>query len=81
MEWASKRRRLTLHFTPICASWLNQIEIWFGIFIRNVIRGGIWQSKQELVSQIMHYIRRYNRDNARVFNCTDIGKPPVAYMG
>ena len=78
MEWASKRRRLTLYFTPTYASWLNQIEIWFGIFTRNVIRGGIWQSKQELVSQIMHYIRRYNQDNARPFNWNYTGKPLVA---
>jgi len=78
MEWASKRRRLTLHFTPTYASWLNQIEIWFGILTRKVIRGGIWQSKQELVSQIMAYIRRYNQDHAMPFKWTYTGKPLVA---
>jgi len=40
MEWASKRTRLTLHFTPTYASWLNQIEIWFGILAREVLCGG-----------------------------------------
>lgn len=77
MEWAAKRRRLTLHFTPTYASWLNQIEIWFSILTRDVIRGGIWQSKQELVSQIMRYIRRYNQDNALPFKWTYTGKPLV----
>ena len=33
-EWASKRRRLMLHFTPTHASWLNQVEIWFVSFPR-----------------------------------------------
>ena len=31
IEWVSRRRRLTLHFTPTYASWLNQVEIWFNI--------------------------------------------------
>ncbi len=51
---------------------------WFGIFTRNVIRGGIWQSKQELVSQIMHHIRPYKQDNAQPFSWTYTGKPLVA---
>lgn len=74
MEWAARRRRLTLHFTPTYASWLNQIEIWFGIFTRDVMRGGVWNSKQELVSQIMDYIRHYNQENARPFKWTYTGK-------
>lgn len=78
MEWASKRKRLTLHFTPTYASWLNQIEIWFSIYTRDVIRGGVWQSKQELVNQTMQYIKRYNETNAAPFNWTYSGKPLVA---
>ena len=35
MEWASRRWRLTFHFTPTYASWLNQIDIWFNIFTRH----------------------------------------------
>jgi len=78
MEWVSRRRRLTLHFTPTYASWLNQIEIWFHIFSRHVVRGGIWRSKQELVDQIMFYIKRYNRDRAHPFTWTYTGKVLVA---
>lgn len=51
-DWVAGKRRITLHFTPTYSSWLNQIEIWFNIFSRDVIRGGIWKSKQELVDQI-----------------------------
>lgn len=64
LEWVERRRRLTLHFTPTYASWLNQIEIWFGIFSRDVIKGGIWRSKKELVDQIVNYIKRYNEERA-----------------
>ncbi|MBW1991325.1 MAG: IS630 family transposase [Deltaproteobacteria bacterium] len=75
--WAAKRRRLTLHYTPTYASWLNQVEIWFNIFTREVIRGGIWRSKQELVGQILHYIKKYNEERARPFKWTYTGKPLV----
>jgi len=77
IEWVSKRKRLTIYFTPTYASWLNQIEIWFSIFTRDVIRGGVWQSKQQLVNQTMQYIKRYNETNAVPFNWTYTGKPLV----
>jgi len=67
-----------LHFTPTYASWLNQIEIWFSIFTTDVVRGGIWQSKQELVNQTMQCIKRYNETNAAPFNWTYTDKPLVA---
>jgi len=74
MDWVSRRRRLTLHFTPTYASWLNQIEIWFNIFARDVVKGGVWHSTKELVNQIMFYIKRYNRDRAHPFTWTYTGK-------
>jgi transposase len=77
-EWATKRRRLTLHYTPTHASWLNQVEIWFGIFSRDVIRGGIWTSKKELIDQILYYIKKYNEDRAHPFKWTYTGKPLAA---
>ncbi len=76
--WAAKRRRLTFHFTPTYASWLNQVEIWFNIFTRDVIRGGIWHSKKELLNQIMHYIQKYNEERACPFKWTYTGKPLTA---
>ena len=77
-DWAARRRRLTLHFTPTYASWLNQIEIWFGIFTRDVIRGGIWHSKKHLVDQILHYVKCYNEQRAKPFAWTYTGKPLAA---
>lgn len=75
LAWVAKRRRMSLYFTPTYASWLNQIEIWFNIFTRDVLKGGVWRSRQALVSQIMTYIRRYNDNRAHPFRWTYEGKP------
>jgi len=75
LAWVGQRRRLSLHFTPTYASWLNQIEIWFNIFSRDVLKGGVWRSKQALIAQIMHYIRCYNEQSAHPFKWTYKGEP------
>lgn len=49
------------------ASWHDQIEIWFDIFARDVIKSGVWHSKKDPVDQIMFCIQRYNRDRAHPF--------------
>lgn len=73
-EWAAKRRRLTILYTPTYASWLNQVEIFFNIFTREVMRGGVWTSKKQLIDQIMYYIKCYNED-AVPFAWNYTGKP------
>jgi hypothetical protein len=40
--------RVTFHFTPRHASWLNQIEIWFSILVRKLLRRGDFASKKAL---------------------------------
>jgi transposase len=77
-DWANKRRRLTIHYTPTYASWLSQVEIWFNIFSRDVIRGGVWKSKKQMIDQIMHYIRHYTENRAHPFKWTYTGRPLVA---
>jgi len=54
--WVAKQKRLHLAFTPTHASWLNQIEIWFGILTRKVVRRGIFKSRQELVERLTSFI-------------------------
>lgn len=75
MEWIGSKRRMTLHFTPTYSSWLNQVEIWFNIFARDVLKDGVWRSKQQLVGQIMEYIKSYNQLWAKPFKWTYTGKP------
>lgn len=74
-EWLSHKRKITIHYTPTYSSWLNMIEIWFGIITKDVLKNGIWKSKQQLVKQIVEYIKTYNRDRAKPFNWTYTGKP------
>ena len=73
-DWLSRKRKFTLHFTPTYASWLNQIEIWFNMLTRDVLKGGIWQSKQQLIDQIMEYINTYNQTRAKPFCWTYDGQ-------
>jgi len=75
IEWVERRRRMSLHFTPTYSSWLNQVEIWFNIFTKDVLKDGIWHSKKQLVNQILEYIKTYNRDRAKPFQWTYTGKP------
>lgn len=77
LAWVAKHKRLHLTFTPTHASWLNQIEIWFGILTRKVVRRGIFKSRQELVERLMNFIQAYNKE-ARPFQWTYTGTPLAA---
>jgi transposase len=59
-EWLAKNPNVHFYFTPTSASWLNQVEIWFGIFTRKALRGGSFTSPEELRQRIEDYIGRYN---------------------
>lgn len=74
-KWLSGKRKIQLHFTPTYSSWLNQIEIWFNILSRDVIKGGIWNSKKQMEKQILDYIKTYNTTRAKPFQWTYTGKP------
>ena len=67
--WAKQHPKVTFHFTPTYASWLNQIEIWLGMITRDCIRRGVFHSVPDLAHKIMTYIRLYNR-NAQPFHWT-----------
>lgn len=72
--WIAKQKRLHVHYTPTHASWLNQIEIWFGILSRRIIRRGVFTSTGELVDRIIQFIEHYN-NTAQAFEWTYSGKP------
>jgi transposase len=72
-EWLSRKRKIKLHFTPTYASWLNQVEIWFNILSKDVLKGGVWKSVHQLSSQLMEYINTYNQTRAKPFAWTYTG--------
>jgi putative transposase len=72
-EWLSSKRKIKLHFTPTYSSWLNQVEIWFNMLTKDVLKGGVWKSVQQLSSQMLEYINTYNQTRAKPFAWTYTG--------
>ena len=70
--------RITFHFTPKHASWLNQIEIWFSILVRKLLRRASFSSKQDLKARIEAFIQYFNKTMAKPFKWTSTGKPLAA---
>jgi transposase len=58
--WLGKNKRITLHFTPTSGSWLNLVEIFFGIITRQAIRRGTFTSVKDLISAIETFIDGWN---------------------
>jgi len=59
--WLAKHPRFHLHFTPTYASWLNQVERWFGLITQQAIRRGSFRTVKDLVAHIESYIRHHNQ--------------------
>lgn len=74
-RWLEGKRKFLLHFTPTYSSWLNQVEIWFNIMTRDVIKGGIWKSSSQLADQLIEYVKTYNETRAKPFEWTYTGNP------
>jgi len=72
-EWLAGKRKVKLHFTPTYSSWLNQVEIWFNILTKDVLKGGVWKSKEQLAGQLLEYVDTYNRTRAKPFAWTYTG--------
>jgi transposase len=58
--WLARNPRITLHFTPTSGSWLNMVEIFFGIITRQAIRRGTFDSAHELIQAIGAFIEGWN---------------------
>jgi transposase len=58
--WLERHPRITFHFTPTSASWMNQVETWFGVLTRQAIRRGSYRSVKELIAMIDAFTRQWN---------------------
>ena len=58
----AKHPRFELHFTPTGASWLKQVERFFGLITSQRIRRGSFQSVKELEEAILDYIEAHNEE-------------------
>ena len=63
-DWLAAHPNVTFHFTPTSASWLNQVEIWFGIFQRKTLNNASFRSIEQLVEAIHAFTAAYNANAA-----------------
>ena len=70
--------RFLFHYTPTHGSWLNQVELWFSILTRRVLRHGDFPSPEALTETIERFIGRWNAEEAHPFRWTYEGRPLVS---
>jgi transposase len=61
-EWLSKHPRITMHFTPTSASWLNMVERFFRDITTEQLRRGVFTSVPQLIATIDAYIEHHNKN-------------------
>lgn len=67
--------RIRFIFTPKHCSWLNQVEIWFSILSKKLIKWGNFKSKEDLQGQLEKFIEYFNQTMAKPFKWTFKGFP------
>jgi transposase len=67
--------RIRFMYTPQHTSWLNQIERWFSILVRRVLKRGNFTSVEDLRERILAFIAYFNKTMAKPFKWTYKGRP------
>jgi transposase len=75
--WLAAHRRWVTHFTPPHASWVNQVEMFFSILQRKVIRNGNFTSRDDLIAKMLRFVAEYDQ-KAKPFKWTYAADPLVA---
>lgn len=60
--WLAKHQNVSFHYTPTSASWLNQVEIWFGMLTRKALRGLSAKNTDDLGQAINSYVEAYSKN-------------------
>ena len=66
--------RIVFHYTPKHASWMNQVELWFSILTRRFLKYNSFTCLEDLKTQLLAFIDYFNRNLAKPFKWTYIGK-------
>ena len=66
--------RIVFHYTPKHSSWLNQIEIWFSILVRKLLKRASFKNQDDLKTRILEFIDYFNQTMAKPFKWTYKGK-------
>jgi transposase len=75
-DWLCKHRRVHFHFTPTSASWINQVEGWFGILAKQSLFLTDFRSKQALRDHLREFLRAWNQ-NPTPFEWTKPARPII----
>jgi len=67
--------RIRFVYVPKHTSWLNQVEIWFSVLVRRVIRRGSFTSKADLRKKLLDFVGYFNRTMAKPYKWTYAGRP------
>jgi transposase len=62
--WLTTNKNVSFHYTPTSASWLNLVEVWFGIFTRKSLSNASFESTQKLEEHIKEYVEATNQQPA-----------------
>ena len=71
----SEERKIRFLYIPKHSSWLNQIEIWFSVVVRRVLKRGNFPSREFLRQRLLDFIDYFNRTMAKPYRWTYTGKP------
>jgi transposase len=72
---AEPTHQLVFHYTPKHASWLNQIEMWFSILVRKLLKRASFTSVEDLKTRVLAFIAYFNATMAKLFKWTYGQKP------
>jgi len=70
-----RTHRIRFVYTPVHTSWLNQVEIWFSILVRRVLKRASFPSTADLRQRLLDFIAYFNEHLAQPFKWTYTGKP------
>lgn len=71
---SNPEHKIVFNYTPKHCSWLNQIEIWFSILMRKLLKRSSFNSKGDLAAKILDFVAYYNNKMAKPFKWTYQGK-------
>ncbi len=75
---ADPGHRIRFVYTPKRASWLNQMELWFSILVRRLLKRASFASVDQLKERVRAFIEYFNRTLAKPFKWTSTGKALMA---